>query len=313
MENQYFVNQNKNNTIDVNNYYTRNRRINNSFDKYGRNGVTLHNLYNKFLILKYPNPRNRRNYNNTTKSNTNNNINNNNDFNNENNNNLNSQQYYNDLTSTLNRNNNEENKYNKLQEEKPIKFSNRTPNIQQHAVRIGYTPNKINQPYQLSNEIQYQEINDKNNNIYTNNYNNNCNNKNNDYNNNFNNNCDSNNNNYNNNCDNNNYNNNDYNNNYHRKILSTPIKNRNYNYYKKSELLDQDVDECSRSSKNKGYLSPVISNIAKHYYLSGNPYSDKNEDLGPSNLKVNPIVYPIDSYRFDFNRYIRGDYVKKFV
>ena len=77
--------------------------------------------------------------------------------------------------------------------------------------------------------------------------------------------------------------------------------------------MDQNVDESSRSSKNKGYLSPVITSIAKHNYLSENPYSDKNVDLGPSNLRINPIVYPIDSYRFDFNRYIRGDYVKKFV
>ena len=291
MENDYSINENKNNTIDTNNYYFRNKHKNFSFDKYPRNATTLHNLYNKFLILKYPNSRNRgyfNNNNNTIKNNVaTNNVINNINFNNENN--LNNKQYYNEISKNLNDNSNKDNEY-KLQEEKQIIFSNKTPNIQRHNMRIGYTPNKINQPYQLSNEIQFQEINDKktnidNNNNYNNNYNNNISDN---YNRNFNNNYI----------------------NYKRKILNTPIKASNYNYFANN---DQNDDDCSRSSKNKGYLSPVITNIAKHYYLSGNPYSDKNEDLGPSNLRINPIVYPIDSYRFDFNRYIRGDYVKKFV
>ena len=45
----------------------------------------------------------------------------------------------------------------------------------------------------------------------------------------------------------------------------------------------------------------------------GNPYSDKNEYLGPSYLKNNPILYPISTYKFDFNRYINNYHVKKFV
>ena len=37
-----------------------------------------------------------------------------------------------------------------------------------------------------------------------------------------------------------------------------------------------------------------------------NPYSDKNEYLGPSYLIKNPILNPISTYKFDFNRYIQN-------
>ena len=61
------------------------------------------------------------------------------------------------------------------------------------------------------------------------------------------------------------------------------------------------------------YISPVVAKIAKHHYLMRNPYSDKDEYLGPSRLKHNPILYPISTYKFDFDRYIRNYHVNKFV
>ena len=61
------------------------------------------------------------------------------------------------------------------------------------------------------------------------------------------------------------------------------------------------------------YISPVVAKIAKHNYLMRNPYSDKNEYSGPSYLKNNPILYPISTYKFDFNRYIQNYHVNKYV
>ena len=94
-------------------------------------------------------------------------------------------------------------------------------------------------------------------------------------------------------------NNNDmfFSNNKNKLSLSYDIKNRN-NF--------KNIDENL-------YISPIIAKIAKHNYLMGNPYSDKNEYLGPSYLKNNPILYPISTYKFDFNRYINNYHVKKFV
>lgn len=59
------------------------------------------------------------------------------------------------------------------------------------------------------------------------------------------------------------------------------------------------------------YISPVIAKIAKHNYLMRNPYTDKKEYLGPSRLKNNPILYPVITYKFDFNRFIRDYHVNK--
>ena len=60
------------------------------------------------------------------------------------------------------------------------------------------------------------------------------------------------------------------------------------------------------------YISPIIAKIAKHNYLMRNPYSYKDEYLGPTSLKNNPILYPISTYKFDFNRYIKNYHVNKF-
>ena len=71
--------------------------------------------------------------------------------------------------------------------------------------------------------------------------------------------------------------------------------------------------DIKRRKFDDQYISPVIAKIAKHNYLMRNPYSDKEQYLGPSHLKNNPILYPISTYKFDFNRYIRNYHVNKFV
>ena len=66
-------------------------------------------------------------------------------------------------------------------------------------------------------------------------------------------------------------------------------------------------------SGNK-YISPIVTKLAKHNYLMRNPYSYKNDCyLGPTSLINNPILYPISTYKFDLNRYIRNYYVNKNV
>ena len=117
-------------------------------------------------------------------------------------------------------------------------------------------------------------------------------------------------------------NNNNYKFNY--KTIERPIeynvifKNNNNDMYfsnNKNKLsLSYDIKN-KKNLKNidNPYISPIIAKIAKHNYLMRNPYSDKNEYLGPSYLKNNPILYPISTYKFDFNRYIKNYHVNKFV
>lgn len=63
-------------------------------------------------------------------------------------------------------------------------------------------------------------------------------------------------------------------------------------------------DNIKEIKKNERYVSPIIAQIAKKNYLGDNPYTEKDQNLGNSMLKSNPILYPIDTYKFDFNRYI---------
>ena len=72
-------------------------------------------------------------------------------------------------------------------------------------------------------------------------------------------------------------------------------------------------DNIRRSYNNKGYVSPIIAQIARKNYLGNNPYTDKEQNLGPTMLKNNPILFPIDTYKFDFNRYIKDDYLNKYI
>ena len=87
--------------------------------------------------------------------------------------------------------------------------------------------------------------------------------------------------------------------------LSYDNRGRNNRYSNKSVDFALEYD-------NK-YISPVVAKIAKHNYLMKNPYSEKDEYLGPSKLTNNPILYPISTYKFDFDRYIKNYYVNKFI
>ena len=99
----------------------------------------------------------------------------------------------------------------------------------------------------------------------------------------------------------------EYNINNNNDIYYTKNKNQlNLSYDVKNERKYQMID-------NHEYISPIIAKIAKHNYLMRNPFSDKNEYLGPSRLRNNPILYPISTYKFDFDRYIKNYHVHKFV
>ena len=85
------------------------------------------------------------------------------------------------------------------------------------------------------------------------------------------------------------------------------LRNNSFSTYR--DLNKEDInsfgafDESSRNTKNKGYISPIITQIAKKNYLGDNPFTGKNQNLGPTTLKSNPIVYPINTYKIDLNRY----------
>jgi hypothetical protein len=89
--------------------------------------------------------------------------------------------------------------------------------------------------------------------------------------------------------------------------------NANFNSLDNNNLYQSYNNNVSVRKINRGYISPIITKIAKKNFLGENPYTDKEQNLGPSMLKNNPILYPIDTYKFDFNRYIKGDFVNKFV
>lgn len=97
-------------------------------------------------------------------------------------------------------------------------------------------------------------------------------------------------------------NNNQYN--YNQRYL------RNNSFSNNRDLYHADVnsfgvfDESSRNTNNKGYISPIITQIAKKNYLVDNPFTGKNQNLGPTTLQSNPIVYPINTYKIDLNRYM---------
>ena len=53
---------------------------------------------------------------------------------------------------------------------------------------------------------------------------------------------------------------------------------------------------------NMQYQGAEVGQINPKNFVSNNPYSDKNYTLGNSNLQQNPIIHPINSYKFDYNR-----------
>lgn len=97
-----------------------------------------------------------------------------------------------------------------------------------------------------------------------------------------------------------------------RTIYENELTKNNYINYSGNKEIYKGLPIIKDSNKNKEYISPIITKIAKKNYLNPNPYSIKEETLGPSVLQINPILYPIDSYKFDFERYIKRDYLKKF-
>ena len=98
------------------------------------------------------------------------------------------------------------------------------------------------------------------------------------------------------------YNNNQ--NNYNQRYLRNNSFSNNRDLYN-SDINSYDAfDESSRKTNNKGYISPIITQIAKKNYLVDNPFTGKNQNLGPTTLKSNPIVYPINTYKIDLDRYM---------
>ena len=108
---------------------------------------------------------------------------------------------------------------------------------------------------------------------------------------------------------------NDYNNRYNNTIENTESNenefinrrriNNNFNTInKENNRLGFSYDSLKEIKRNERYVSPIIAKIAKKNYLGDNPYTEKQQNLGNSMLKSNPILYPIDTYKFDFNRYI---------
>jgi len=85
---------------------------------------------------------------------------------------------------------------------------------------------------------------------------------------------------------------------------------RNNSFSNTRDLYKSDINsfsvfnESSRNTNNKGYISPIITQIAKKNYLVDNPFTGKNQNLGPTTLNSNPIVYPINTYKIDLNRYM---------
>lgn len=82
-----------------------------------------------------------------------------------------------------------------------------------------------------------------------------------------------------------------------------------YNNYKESLSLNKNglsiiklKDRYSPEVK-KDYYFPMISKIAKKDVVCVNPYNNKaSDDLGDSFLAINPILHPVDSYVYEYNR-----------
>lgn len=94
------------------------------------------------------------------------------------------------------------------------------------------------------------------------------------------------------------------------KLFDKRINNENtYNTINyNNNRLGLSSDNIKETYRREGYVSPIIAQIAKKNYLSGNPYTDKKQNLGPTMLKTNPILYPIDTYKFDINKYLKDGY-----
>ncbi len=97
-----------------------------------------------------------------------------------------------------------------------------------------------------------------------------------------------------------------YTNNYDKLCLSYDSRGRKNNKYS-NKSVDYSLDYDNE------HISPVVAKIAKHHYLMRNPYSEKDEYLGPTRLTNNPILYPISTYKYDYERYLKNYSVNKFI
>ena len=75
---------------------------------------------------------------------------------------------------------------------------------------------------------------------------------------------------------------------------------RNFNYNNKSWQYNPYYNQNYKyiESRDNTY-SPIKDNIARVHYLTENPYTNKNDNLGNTELKHNPVVYPVDVYNYE--------------
>ena len=95
--------------------------------------------------------------------------------------------------------------------------------------------------------------------------------------------------------------------------------NNNYSKYKK-ELDEQrfKLNENFSHQNNISYLNTkdenvpyYIKNHAKKDQIPTNPFNLRENDLGPSFLSDNPILYPSNTYKFDIRRLTPNSYYNK--
>ena len=53
---------------------------------------------------------------------------------------------------------------------------------------------------------------------------------------------------------------------------------------------------------NEDEYPNIMSKIARKNLIATNPYTEKKMDIGQSSLPINPIVYPVNSYHYDYQR-----------
>ena len=95
--------------------------------------------------------------------------------------------------------------------------------------------------------------------------------------------------------------------------------NKNYSNYKKE--LDQQRFKLNENFSHKNNISYLntkdenvpyyIKNHAKKEQIPTNPFNLRENDLGPSFLSDNPILYPSNNYQFDIRRLTPNSYYNK--
>ena len=91
------------------------------------------------------------------------------------------------------------------------------------------------------------------------------------------------------------------------------IIEQSYNQIKNYNILPYDFGKRAKKNNLQDFhISPVVERILKQNYLMNNPYSERVDNLGPSSLKNNIILYPISTYKFDFKRFIKDYRIHQF-